>query len=373
MILKKFTIFTLILSISACSFSGRTIKGTGDLKLQQTSFDNLHGWAADDHAAALISFNNSCNKFESMGDTREVGGRIGNITVADFRDVCEIAHTIKGMSSAQAKNFFENWFVPFKISSKNGNARGLFTGYYVPELRGNRIKTEIYKYPVYARPKDLTSEPYLSRKEIENGALNGKNLEILYVDDKVDLFFLHVQGSGRVVLPDGVVVKLAFAGKNNQPYSSIGSYMKENKIMGKNNVSYDSIKSWLRNNPEKATEILNVNNSYIFFKVSGQEYVTGSQGVPLTPERSLAIDSDLIPYGYPIWVDTEAKYKKDKTEIYYQKLLVTQDSGSAIKGAVRGDIFFGKGKNAEIMAAQMNNTGSYYILLPANVVNKFGN
>lgn len=368
---KSFLILFLTFIICSCSLTTRTIiKGKGDIKLKQVNFSDLKGWANDNHSEALISFNNSCNKFETFGDSRQIGGQIGDITIADFRDVCEIAEVVKGMSSKQARNFFENWFTPFLVEDKNSNSEGLFTGYYEPELRGSKIKSDIYKYPVYAKPKDLGTDPYISRKEINEGALAGKDLEIVYVDDKVDLLFMHIQGSGRVILTDGVVLKLAFAGRNNQPYSSIGSYMIEHNIIPKNEATYDNIKNWLKNNPDKADEVMNVNSSYVFFKISNNEYPVGAQGTPLMAERSLAVDSEIIPYGYPIWLDTKAKLNDQKIEPY-QKLLISQDTGSAIKGAVRGDIFFGRGKVAEKMASQMNNKGRYYILLPANIVDKF--
>lgn len=355
----------LLVILSSCSFSTLVIKGKGNIKLKQIDFAQLNNWSRDDHALALNSFLNSCEKFKMLGDSRQIGGQIGDITVADFRDVCEIAAVIKGMSSNQARNFFENWFVPLKISAKNGNNKGLFTGYYEPDLRGSRVKTDIYKYPIYAKPKDLSSQIYYSRKEIESGALNNKGLELFYVSDPVDLFFMHVQGTGRVILEDGVTVKLSYAGKNNQPYTSIGSYMIENKIISNGDFSYDNMKAWLKNNPGKAAQIMNVNDSYIFFKISDSEQVIGAQGVPLSSERSLAIDNEVLPYGYPVWVDIGQKNNS------YQKLLVTQDTGSAIKGVVRGDIFFGRGRNAEILASRMNNYGSYYILLPINVIDKF--
>jgi membrane-bound lytic murein transglycosylase A len=363
-ITKKFLTIALLFLCCSCSFSNLIIKGKGDLKLRQIAFEDMSGWQNDDQNRAVVSLVNSCNQFAKMPDDKQIGGKIGDIVVGDFHDVCDIAQVVKGMSSKQARNFFENWFVPFEVSDRNGNDQGLFTGYFVPELRGSKNKTEIYQYPVYSRPKDLNGEAYLTREEIEDGALENKGLELVYVDDKVDLFFMQIQGSGRVVLEDGSVMRLGFGGKNNQPYSSIGKHIIENNIIDNGDSSYFSIKSWLKNNPEEARKLMNVNQSYVFFKPSNIDAVIGSQGVPLMPYRSLAVDTDIIPVGFPMWLDINTPNKP------YRKLVIAQDTGSAIKGAVRGDVFFGRGKDAENLAARMNYRGKYFILLPTAAVDR---
>ena len=362
--IKKLITITIIFAVSSCSFTTLTIKGKGGLKLKQVGFQDLRGWKNDEQNKAAIALVNSCNQFAKMPDNKQIGGKIGDILVVDFRDVCDISEVIKGLSAKQAQNFFENWFVPFKVSDGSENNQGLFTGYYVPELKGSRVKTEVYQYPVYGKPKDLTTEPYFTREEIENGALANKKLELFYVDDKVDLFFMQVQGSGRLVLENGTIIRLGFSAKNNREYSSIGKHIIDNKILGSENVSYFSIKNWLKNHPEEANKIMNVNQSYVFFKPSNSDEVIGSQGSALMAGRSLAVDSETLPLGFPMWLDINSPSNN------YQKLVVAQDTGSAIKGAVRGDIFFGRGKNAEALAANMNNKGSYYILLPTAAVDR---
>jgi membrane-bound lytic murein transglycosylase A len=355
--------FIVLLLISACSYStSKVIRGKGNLKLQRVEYSKLAGWNMDDHKKALKSFLNSCKKFAKMKSYQNIGNKIGNIRVSDFRDVCHIGDTIKYTSSRQIKNFFENWFVPFQVSSRSGNEIGKFTGYFEPLLEGSLVKDEIYKYPVYARPEN----PYkYSRKQIDSGALDSKGLELLYVRDRVDLFFMHIQGTGRIRLRDGDILKLSYDGKNDFPYKSIGKYMINGDVIASGDYSYDSIKSWLRNNYNQGKKIMNLNQSYIYFKVADSDDVIGAQTVPLTAQRSLAIDKDLLPYGYPIWLEVRAK---NSNRYIYNKLLVTQDTGSAIKGPVRGDIFFGSGKKYEKAAAKMNNNGSYYIFLPANAV-----
>lgn len=365
-----FSFLLCALILQGCLFTSKiTINNYGKVKLEEVNFENLDGWRSDDHKKALMSFLKSCSKFSVMAQNRVIGKELGDITAGDFRDVCEIGEIVKTMSSKQAQNFFENWFRPFLVINKGTGSKGIFTGYYEANLRGSRIKTEKYKYPIYAKPKDLSSEPYYTRKEIEEGALNGKGLELIYVDDKVELFFLHVQGSGRVTLEDGLTVKVTYAGKNNRNYSSIGAYMENNSLLPRGKVSAESIKDWMRENPDKMDEVMNSNDSYVFFKISSDEFVVGAQNVPLTPERSMAVDSSIMPYGLPFWVETTLKNKDgDKTK--FNKLLIAQDTGSAIKGIVRGDIFFGYGEEAENKASYMASTGQYYVLLPINVVDK---
>jgi membrane-bound lytic murein transglycosylase A len=304
-----------------------------------------------------------------MAQDRQMSGQIGNITAEDFRDVCEIAAVVKTMSSKQARNFFENWFKPFLVERRDGSSKGVFTGYYEASLQGSKIKSERFQYPVYARPKNLFSEPYLNRAEIEAGALDGKGLELLYVDDKVDLFFMHIQGSGRVRLPDGKEIRLTYAGRNNRPFTAISNYMVDQGWLDRKNVNAATVREWLKKNPDKADETMNINAAYTFFKFSDGDYVIGGQGVPLTAERSLAVDSEIIPYGLPLWLETNLR-KKDGSKEKYARLFIAQDTGTAIKGVVRGDIFFGYGADAEERASYMAAQGKYYILLPINVVDK---
>lgn len=366
----KIFLISSLLILQGCLFYQKiTIKGKGGLVLEQVDFQSLDGWENDDHKKALQAFMQSCNKFSKMAQNRSVGGQISDIKVGDFRDVCDIAQIVKGMSDSQAKNFFENWFKPFLVSNSSKGSKGTFTGYYEASLKGSKIQTEKFQYPVYARPKDLTSEPYLSRKEIENGALEGKGLELLYVDNKSELFSMHIQGSGRVELTNGNVVRVAFAGRNNLPFTGVGSYMVEKGYINRSNLNAQSVKEWIDSNPDKADEVMNVNNAYTFFKIADGEYVVGGQGVPLTAERSLAVDSEVIPYGFPLWLDTNLTRKGGSKE-KYSHLFVAQDTGSAIKGAVRGDIFFGYGDDAEEKASYMSSQGKYYILLPINMVDK---
>ncbi len=363
MFLKNFAIFLLFFTTS-CFQTDTIITGKGDIKLKETTFNELEDWDEANHRNSLLSFLNSCQKIAKLPQTRAIGGQIDNITAADFRDVCEIGEVVKGLSDRQITNFFQNWFKPYLISNRKNESRGLFTGYYEANLNGSKIKTDKYKYPIYNRPKELNGDPYFTRQEIASGALKGRDLEILYVDDPVELFFLHVQGSGRVKLPSGAVLRISYAGKNNQPFIPVSTYLLDNNFLSKSEISAQNIKKWLRENPVTAQEAMNSNPSYIFFKVSQEQSIVGAQGVPLIKEKSLAIDNEILPYGLPLWVETSVNGND------FNSLMVTQDTGSAIKGTVRGDIFFGYGEEAELKASSMSNYGKYFALIPRNIAQK---
>lgn len=363
--IKNFACLALLtLLITSCFKTNTVIRGKGDIKLQEVKFEDLESWEDNRHRESLLSFLNSCKKLAKMPQSRSIGGQIGNIYASDFRDVCEIGNVIKGLSDRQISNFFQNWFKPYLVTNRDNESRGLFTGYYEASLNGSKIKSERFKYPIYAKPTDLIKDPYLTRQQIESGALKSKDLEIVYVDDAVELFFMHIQGSGRVKLPSGAVLRISYAAKNNQPFSPISTYLLDNNFLSKREISAENIKKWLKENPEVAKEAMNFNQSYIFFKVSKEEYVIGAQGVELTREKSLAVDKNIIPYGLPLWLDTTINGKD------YHNLMIAQDTGSAIKGAVRGDIFFGYGDESQHKASSMSNYGKYYALLPRNIAFK---
>jgi membrane-bound lytic murein transglycosylase A len=366
---RYFLILCLLFALPSCLFNKRiTIKTSEALRLNEQDFQDLEGWNEDDHKLALQTFLHSCRKFSKMPQNSPLNGKLLDITAGDFRDVCDIGEVVKQMSTKQTKNFFENWFKLFLVESKSGEENGVFTGYYEASLRGSFVKNDKYKYPIYAKPKDVNFDANLTRKDIENGALASQKLELIYVDDKVDLFFMHIQGSGRVILPNGNEIRLAFAGKNQHPFNAISNEMFEKGLISKDEYNSKGVRKWLKNNPEKAEEIMNLNNSFTFFRIFDNEYVIGAQGVPLTSERSLAVDNEIMPFGTPLWVQTQLKNSDNKES--FNKLMIAQDTGSAIKGVVRGDIFFGYGEEAENKAFTMASKGKYYVLLPINFVDK---
>ena len=369
---KRFLVSLFLVSFFAFPAMARISKTYPNLKIKEVEFDDLEEWDNDRHDLAVNAFVKSCDKFALQPNSKKIGAGIGNIKIRDLRNVCEMAKVIDGMSNKQAKKFFENWFTPFKVSSKKGKDTGLFTGYYEIKLYGRREKDEKYRYPIYAKPEDFDGkDKYNVREEIEDGLLDEKGLELFYVDDKIDLFFLHIQGSGQIVLENNVIKRVGFAAKNNQPYTSIGKVMIEKGILKKKEVSAGTIKEWLRNNPDQADEIMNENQSFIFFTELKDDYIRGAQGAVLTPERSLAVDKSIMPFGFPIWLETTLPIQ-NKGKTPYSRLVVSQDTGSAIKGAVRGDVFFGFGERAEELASYMQQKGKYYILLPNNVAERMG-
>ncbi len=299
---------------------------------RKSSFSDLKNWESDNHLEALQAFNKSCHKTKLR--------------------ICEIAQKIS--TNQEARKFFEENFEIALVKDSQNQEIGLFTGYYEISLNGSKEKTSKYQYPIHALPKkDYLKN--LTRKELST---NPENVPLLYVDDKIDLFMLHVQGSGIVNLPNGQKINVGYAGRNNHKYQSIGKYLIEIGALKKEEISAESIKDWLTANSAQIDEILFQNPSYIFFEIK-KERATGSAGVVLTAERSLAIDTSILPLGMPFWVETSYPFGHE-----FHKLMISQDSGQAIKGAVRGDIFFGNGHHARKLASHMKSQGKYYILTP---------
>jgi membrane-bound lytic murein transglycosylase A len=313
---------------------------------------DLPGWENEDHLPALKAFVHSCKRFTALPDTQLVHSNRSEFgTAKSWKKVCDKAASIN--DSEQAKTFFETDFTPRRVQGD-----GVFTGYYVIGLNGSLTPSERYRYPVYGTPP----QEYLSltRQEIDSGALIGKAKVLVWLDDPVELFFLHVQGSGIISFEDGSSQMIAFDSKTNHPYYSIGAYMTHQNLLPKDQISTKTIKQWLYDNPDKMNTVLWQNPSYIFFTFREKKLAIGGEGVPLTPNHSLAIDKAHLPYGVPLWVNTTLS----ATDSPWQRLMIAQDTGSAIKGKVRGDIFFGAGNDAEEYAGLQSSRGQYYTLLP---------
>jgi membrane-bound lytic murein transglycosylase A len=354
--------FKLLLSniLLLCILSSCSSLFGDKITLKKVSYDSLKGWENDDHSEALLTFAKSCKRYAAkIVDTKfhktNIGGNYSN-----WQKIC-----VKIADKTDPKVFFESNFEPYSVRNWFKTS-GLFTGYYESHLSGSLVKKFPYIYPVYRTPPDLVSgKQYFSRAEIDSGVLAGKNLEILWVDNLLELFFMHIQGSGRVKLEDGSYVRLGYDSQNGHKYFAIGRYLLSEKYLEKDQISKKTIITWLENNPNKQSEILAKNPSYVFFREIKGEGPIGAEGVPLTAERSLAIDKNFIPYGAPIWLNTSVSGDiNDGTPKKFNKLLIAQDTGGAIKGPVRGDIFFGYGDYAEKMAGYQNDRGRYFILLP---------
>ena len=348
-----------------------------------TAYKNVPGWKSDNHSEALPAFLKSCNKILKLPKDKALGNFDEMGIVSDWLPLCLAARTIRPGNKTEAQYFFESRFVPYSVSN-NKKSEGLFTGYYEPDLRGAFGPDARYRYPIYARPKDLISSnlgqfddkfkgnkltgriknnkfiPYFTRGEIEDGALKGRQLETVWVDNQIDAFVLHIQGSGRIVLPNGSHVRVGFAGKNGKRYTSVGRELVAAGVMNLADVTMPSIRAWMETNPLAAVALMRKNKSFIFFKVSKNAGPIGAQGVVLTPQRSMAVDRTYYPMGLPIWLNTTLPGTREKL----RRLMVTQDTGSAIKGPVRGDFFWGNGRQAGINAGLMKERGEIYLLLP---------
>ncbi len=359
------------------------------LLLTPVGFDALPDWTTDRPSEALPALLKSCGRLTVQPSERAVGpdGLAG--TVADWRAPCAALSAAEGQDDAALRRLLEEQFRAFAVSNA-GAAEGLFTGYYEAELTGTRDPSAPGATPLYRLPPDLVTVdlgrfradlrgerligqvrdgrlvPYLTREEIDAGALEGQGAELLWAADPVDVFFLHVQGSGRVVYPDGSVTRVGFAGSNGHPFYAIGRALIAEGLVSREQASMQSIRDWLRANPDKAREVMQRNARYIFFREIKGEGPIGAQGVPLTAGRSLAVDSKVLPLGVPLYLDTTWP----ATDRPLRRLMVAQDVGSAIKGVVRGDFFWGSGDAALAEAGRMKQSGRYYLLLPKAVAER---
>jgi membrane-bound lytic murein transglycosylase A len=309
---------------------------------QVLSFADLDGWAGDDHRAALSTFRETCTLLRDP----------------EWAPICRLAADA-GDSAAEARTFFELLFRPVVI----GDPPALFTGYYEPELAGSPVRTPRFAWPIYARPPDLADgTQWYSRAEIEErGVLRGRGLEIAWLEDPVEVYFLQVQGSGRIRMPDGRVVRVGYAARNGHPYRSIGQELLRRGTHTISEVSAQSIRSWVRRNPGPGAELLRMNPSFVFFRrlpdLAADRGPIGAMGRSITTMRSIAVDPAFVPLGAPVWIE------KDGADPL-RRLMVAQDTGGAIKGAQRADIFYGTGDAAGDAAGNIKDGGRMVVLLP---------
>ena len=340
------------------------------IRLKPVSFSAIEGWARDDHAAALTALRKACRK-----------RRDGN-------PLCkEVLALGDELDRKAARRFFEIHFTAYRVDEPEP---GMVTGYYEPEVNGSRERNDKYRTPVYRRPDDLVQVkpdelrafynagfsvgrrngeelvPYYTRAEIESGVLSGQGLELLYLDDPVELFFMQIQGSGRVRFVDGSWVRLGYAAKNGHAYTSIGKLLAERGEKPPGGLTMEGLKGWLRQDPKRGRALMHENASYVFFaelpaKEAGDGPV-GAQAVPLTPGRSLAVDPIYHKLGTPIFVTAPEAPTPDGKP--FRRLMVAQDVGSAIRGKQRGDIYWGSGAEAGAIAGVTKHKARFYVLLP---------
>ena len=323
------------------------------------TFVELQNWQGDNHAEALASFQNSCDILARKPRPETTGSHI-TISAKTWQSLCG-----KAVSASSPAAFFEENFIPYRISN-HLNEQGLFTGYYEPLLYGSVDKHGAYTYPIYATPPDL-EKPYYTRKEIDDGALEGKGLEIVWVDDPVMLFFMHIQGSGRIRLHDGREFIAAYAEQNGHQYTTLGKLMGERGLIPKDQINFFTIRQWLYDHKDEAFAMMQTNPSYVFFKRQENLEIVGAIAAPLTAKRSLAVDSRYIPYGLPLYLETSLPDLPGVPSHPFNRLVIAQDTGGAIKKPVRGDVFFGYGQEAEYLAGFMKQKGRYALLVPKEV------
>jgi membrane-bound lytic murein transglycosylase A len=361
------------------------------MQLTQAGFGDLAGWRDGDARAALTAFKRSCAALLARGDAAAMGGAQYAGTVGDWRPACEAA-----ANAGDARGFFETNFVPYRVTQ--GARPALFTGYYEPEVHGSRTSHGAYRTPLYGVPSDLVSVdlglfrdtykgqrlagrvvmnrlvPYPARADIVRAGLP-QAAPLFYLDNAVDAFFLEIQGSGRVVLDDGSVVRAVFAGQNGQPYTAIGAVLVARGAMTREEVSAQSIRAWLAAHPMEADGLMNANASYVFFaeRPIGDASLgaAGTQGVALTPEASLAVDTQIHALGVPVFLETVAP-DANGAERSFDRLLVMQDTGGAIRGPLRGDVYWGFGAMPGAIAGRMRSEGRMNVLLPKAVAARLG-
>ncbi len=353
-------------------------------------WDEIAGWSEDDHLAAYKTFRASCKPIVAAGSGPSDGKALGG----SLRDPCRIARSTEISDSATARLFFERHFVPLQIS-RLGQDDGFVTGYYEPVLDGSRTQTDVYNVPVYRRPSNLFVRgyaqdapdlpnkgpvyrkigrrklvPYYDRAQIEDGAIAGRGLEICWLKSQTDLLFAQIQGSARIRLADGSTIRINYDAHNGYPYTPVGRILIDRGIIPKEQMSMQKIREWMEQNPEAANEVRRENRSYVFFRevqLADKDEPIGAQGVPLTPGRSIAVDSSLHVYGTPFFIDGELPIESATARTPFHRLMIAQDTGSAIVGPARADLYFGAGADAGKVSGRLRNTMQFVMLVPKSL------
>jgi membrane-bound lytic murein transglycosylase A len=339
--------------------------GPPRLTLEPVTFDRLPGWRHDGVAAAVLPFLKSCARSLARPDQAPfdpLPSRVDYGRVGDWRAPCQAALRLPKGDAAAARRFFETWFVPFAVADY-GEPQGLFTGYFEVELNGSRRRHGRYRAPLYRRPPAVLAARY-TRAEIEDGALAGRGLVLLWVDDPIAAFFLQIQGSGVVRLDDGKTIRVGYDGQNGKPYVPIGRILLERGVIRRAELTMQRLFEWMKEHPKQGAALRRQDPSYVYFREIRGDGPIGAEGVALTAQRSLAVDRRFIPLGVPIWLDAQQRFG---AHARLRRLFVAQDTGGAIRGPVRGDLFWGAGAAAALGAGATNAYGRTFILLPRAV------
>jgi len=377
----------LWLSSPACAEPGDEPLKLADSQLEPIKWGDVDGWAADDHLAAFAAFQVSCQTFRNAKRPDDDNRPIHNA----LREVCRRAAAARPANKEAARRFFEDNFRPVQIT-RLGEAQGFLTGYYEPIVEGSRLPNPEFHVPLYRRPHDLVAAgytpgsgafpnkgtligrrsenseivPYHDRGAIEAGALDGQKLEICWVRDPFEALAIQIQGSARVILEDGTPLRLNYDSHNGFPYTSVGRVLIERNLVPREEMSMQRIRDWLAANPDEAPKVRATNRSFVFFRITGlsnEGEPVGAQGVPLIPGRSIAVDKIHV-YGTPFFIDASLPIESAKPTTPFRRLMIAQDTGSAIIGPARADLYWGAGDDAARIAGRIRHPGRFVMLLP---------
>jgi membrane-bound lytic murein transglycosylase A len=354
------------------------------------TWNDIAGWSKDDHVQAYKAFRVSCGSIAAQKNPPDVSKALG----ASLREPCRMAKGQEITDDAKARAFFEQNFVPLQIS-RLGEDAGFVTGYYEPILDGSRTQTDVYNVPVYRRPSNLFVRgfnqdspslpnkgqvfrkigrrklvPYYDRAQIEDGAIAGRGLEICWLKSQTDLLFAQIQGSARIRLQDGSTLRINYDAHNGYPYTAVGRILIDRGIIPREQMSMQKIREWMEQNPDGANEVRRQNRAYVFFHevpLSDKDEAVGAQGVPLTPGRSIAVDSSLHVYGTPFFIEGELPIESAQSKTPFQRLMVAQDTGSAITGPARADIYYGAGSEAGRISGRFRHNMRFAMLVPKSL------
>jgi membrane-bound lytic murein transglycosylase A len=361
-----------------------------DSALEPLNWGQLDGWRSDDHAAAFAVFLASCRPMlkgaKPVPETKSMSEALAA--------VCRRASAAGRLNAEQARKFFERNFRPNHVA-RLSESLGLLTGYYEPIVDGSRFPTREFTVPIYRRPDDLVMlmphregegfpnrgdvgrrvgdqvvPAYFDRAEIENGALDGRHLEICWIRDPIDALFIQIQGSARIRLEDGLLLRINYAAHNGFPFTPAGRILIDRNIIPREEMSMARIRKWMLANPEEAREVRQTNRSFVFFRITGlgdEGEPAGGQGVRLTPGRSIAVDKLLHAYGTPFFIEADLPIASDRPTTRFRRLMIAQDTGSAIVGPARADLFFGAGDDAGRVAGRIKQMGRFAMLVPSEI------
>ncbi len=360
-----------------------------DAELEPTRWAELDGWSGDDHATAFATFQASCRPIvRSNGANDERPVRVA------LERVCARAMKAGALDRTAAQRFFEDNFLPIRIR-KLGDQAGFLTGYYEPIVGGSRFPTREFTVPLYRRPPDLIAAgaaqpggpfpnsgrafrrtsggelvPYYDRGEIEDGALDGQHLEICWLRSATEALFIQIQGSARVRLEDGTMLRLNYDAHNGYPYVPVGRVLIERNVIPREEMSMQRIREWMRANPDDAKDVRRQNKSMVFFRIVGltdEGEALGAQGIPLSAGRSIAVDKALHVYGTPFFIAADLPIASAQPNTVFRRTMIAQDTGSAIVGPARADLYFGAGEQAGAVAGRVRQPGRFAMLLPRDL------